>query len=222
VIGIGLESVDDRPLSILALGAHCDDIEIGCAGTILQMLSEMEADVTWVVFAAAKGDRADEARESAEALLAGARSSRIVLEEFEDAFFPYDGRAIKRRFEELKDEVAPDVIFTHQRDDLHQDHRLVCELAWNTFRHHLLLEYEIPKYDGDLSRTNLYSPLTEDTVERKLDHLFRHFSTQRTKEWFTPDLFRGLMRVRGMEANAASGFAEAFVARKLVLRGATL
>ncbi len=218
MIGLQFEPTGDRPLSILALGAHCDDIEIGCGGTILQIISERDVDITWVVLAA-RGERAEEARHSAETMLVGAQRSRIVLEEFEDSYFPYDGRSIKRRFEELKKEVAPDVVFTHQRDDLHQDHRLVCELAWNTFRHHLVLEYEIPKYDGDLSRTNVYSPLTEQTVERKLAHLLDHFSTQREKRWFTADLFRGLMRVRGMEANAQSGLAEAFVARKLLLGG---
>lgn len=220
MIGVGLGPTGGRPLSLVALGAHSDDIEIGCAGTVMEILSRREVDVTWVVFAA-RGERAEEARRSAEALLENARSTRIVLEEFEDSFFPYEGASIKRRFEELKAEVSPDVVFTHQREDLHQDHRLVCELTWNTFRDHLVLEYEIPKYDGDLTRTNFYSPLTTDTVERKLAHLLEHFSTQHAKEWFGEDLFRGLMRVRGMEANAPSGFAEAFVGRKLVLQGAT-
>jgi LmbE family N-acetylglucosaminyl deacetylase len=218
VIGLRLAPTGERPLSILALGAHSDDIEIGCGGTLLEILSEREVDVTWVVLAA-RGERADEARRSAEAMLAEAHSSRIVLDEFEDSFFPYDGRRIKHRFEELKEEIAPDVVFTHQRDDLHQDHRLVCELTWNTFRDHLVLEYEVPKVDGDLSRTNAYSPLAERTVERKLAHLLDHFPTQRGRPWFTADLFHGLMRLRGMEANAPSGLAEAFIARKLLLRG---
>lgn len=218
MITLGLAPTADRPLSILALGAHSDDLEIGCGGTIVELLAGRPVDLTWVVLAG-RGQRGLEARESASRLLQGAVSARIVVEEFEDSFFPYDGARIKRRFEELKNEVDPDLVFTHRRDDLHQDHRLVCELTWNTFRDHLILEYEIPKFDGDLGRPNVYSPLRAETVERKTDHLLEHFTSQRPKPWFTDDLFRGLMRLRGMEANAPSGFAEAFGASKLVVQG---
>jgi LmbE family N-acetylglucosaminyl deacetylase len=216
MIGVELGGPAERPLSVLALGAHSDDIELGCGGTIASLLERRPVDVTWVVLGA-RGERGEEARRSAEALLAGAASRRVIVEQFEDTFFPARGEQLKRRFVELRAEVAPDVVLTHARDDLHQDHRLVCELTWNTFRDHLVLEYEIPKWDGDLGRPNIYVPLDERAVARKVRHLLEHFPSQAGKRWFTDDLFRALMRLRGMEANAPSGFAEAFHGRKVVL-----
>jgi LmbE family N-acetylglucosaminyl deacetylase len=208
-----------RPLErILCLGAHCDDIEIGCSATILKLIAEQpETSVTWVVMGSTEV-RAQEALESAHALLAPVRKKNIVIKAFRDGFFPYVGADLKAYFEELKRDVSPDVIFTHYREDLHQDHRLMSELTWNTFRDHLILEYEIPKYDGDLGRPNLFVPLDEDLCRRKVDNILGSFRSQADKRWFTADLFRALLRLRGMESNSPSGYAEAFYCRKMVLR----
>jgi LmbE family N-acetylglucosaminyl deacetylase len=208
------------PARVLAVGCHADDIEIGCGGTILALAEKRpDLEVTWLVLGAG-GERAEEARASAEAFLAGADAEPTVLvESFRDGFFPYLGGAVKERFEELKREVSPELVFTHVGIDLHQDHRLVSELTWNTFRDHLILEYEIPKWDADLTAPNVYVPLSEEVVGRKVELLLEHFPSQRAKHWFTEDLFRSLMRLRGMEANSPTRFAEAFRCRKLVLAG---
>jgi len=205
------------PVRVLAVGAHPDDAEIGCGGTILRLAREgsMSA-VCWVVLTGA-GVRADEARASAEALLEGVPETRIVLRGFRDGFLPYDGAEVKGFFEELKGEFSPDVIFTHQRNDLHQDHRTTCELTWNTFRDHLILEYEVPKYDGDMGAPNLFVPLDDQDRRRKIDHLMAHFGSQVPKRWFKEDLFSGLLRLRGMECNSPTSYAEAFYSRKAVL-----
>jgi LmbE family N-acetylglucosaminyl deacetylase len=205
------------PLTILALGAHADDVEIGCGGTLLRLAqSYPDATVHWVVLSA-DGMRADEARLSATAFLEGYASSRIIVKSFRDGFFPYTGGDVKVFFEELKGDVAPDVIFTHQRLDLHQDHRIVSELTWNTFRNHLILEYEIPKYDGDLGAPNVFIPLSAEIAEQKIDSILTHFATQLGKHWLTEDLLLALLRLRGMESNSPSKRAEAFYCRKLVL-----
>ena len=205
------------PLRVVAIGSHADDIELGCGGTMLALAEgAAELEVTWVVLGA-DGARADEARASAEAFLERAAAATVVVEHFRDGFFPYLGGAVKERFEALKDEVSPDLIFTHSGLDLHQDHRLVAELTWNTFRDHLILEYEIPKYDADLAQPNVYVPLAEAIVERKVSLLLEHFASQRARHWFTDDLFRSVMRLRGMEANSPTRFAEAFRCRKLTL-----
>ncbi|HWL14608.1 MAG TPA: PIG-L deacetylase family protein [Opitutus sp.] len=200
--------------TILCLGAHSDDIEIGCGATLLALLQQQPSlKVVWIVFSA-EPPRDDEALRSARDFLGG-NGHEVHVHSFRTSFFPYEGAAIKARFEELKAAVAPDLIFTHGRDDLHQDHRVLAELTWNTFRHHLVLEYEIPKYDGDLGRPNVFVPAPAALVERKVTHLMRHFQTQHNKHWFTADLFRGLMRLRGMECGAP--FAEAFFGRKVTL-----
>jgi LmbE family N-acetylglucosaminyl deacetylase len=205
------------PLRVLAIGSHADDIELGCGGTLLALAGGgAELEVTWVVLGA-DGARADEARSSAGAFLTDAAAATIVVEAFRDGFFPYVGGSVKERFEALKAEVSPDVIFTHTGGDLHQDHRLVAELTWNTFRDHLILEYEIPKYDADLGQPNVYFPLPEAVVDRKISLLLEHFPSQRSRHWFTDDLFRALMRLRGMEGNSPTRYAEAFRCRKLVL-----
>jgi LmbE family N-acetylglucosaminyl deacetylase len=202
---------------LLAIGSHADDIELGCGGTVLELTERHpDVEVTWLVLGA-DGTRADEARASAAAFLEGAAVKTIVVEGFRDGFFPYLGPTVKERFEELKREVSPDVIFTHTGSDQHQDHRLVAELTWNTFRDHLILEYEIPKYDADLTAPNVYVPLSAELARRKIDLLLEHFPSQHEKHWFTEDLFRGLMRLRGMEANSPTGLAEGFRCRKLVL-----
>jgi LmbE family N-acetylglucosaminyl deacetylase len=205
------------PLRVLVLGAHSDDAEIGCGGTILQLIADgAVGSVCWVVLSG-QGPRIEEARASAEAMLAGVADRDIRQPGFRDGFFPYDGADIKGFFEDLK-AFQPDVIFTHQRNDLHQDHRITCELTWNTFRNHLVLEYEVPKYDGDMGRPNLYVPLDEETRRRKIEHLMEHFATQSSRHWFKEELFSGLLRLRGMECNSPTAHAEAFYSRKAVLR----
>jgi LmbE family N-acetylglucosaminyl deacetylase len=207
----------DEPLRVLAIGCHADDIELGCGGTLLALTEQKaNADVAWLVLAA-PDERAAEAHASADAFLERAATKTVIVEGFRDGYFPYLGPALKDRFEELAREVSPDVIFTHSGSDLHQDHRLVSELTWNTFRNHLILEYEIPKYDADLTTPNLYVPLSRELARRKIDLLLEHFPSQRGKHWFTDDLFGSLMRLRGMEAHSPTGLAEGFRCRKLVL-----
>lgn len=201
-------------VSVLCLGAHSDDIEIGAGATILGWIaSGVRVDLHWCVLSA-MGQRATEAEASAAAFAAGAERSRVELGTFKDGFFPYDGNELKSWMEDLKARTQPDVILTHRRDDAHQDHREVCQLTWNTFRNHLILEYEIPKWDGDLDRPNLYVPVDVRTMERKIELLLAHFGTQRSKDWFDAEIFRGLARLRGMECRAPEGYAEAFFMRK--------
>jgi LmbE family N-acetylglucosaminyl deacetylase len=210
-------SAGSEPLKLLAIGAHSDDIEIGCGGTILKLIEQGSvSEVSWVVLTGER-TRAEEAARSAEAMLEGAPASRVILKNFRDGYFPYDGADIKGFFEELKAELSPDVILTHQRSDLHQDHRVTCELTWNTFRDHLILEYEIPKYDGDLGAPNLFVPLAESLCRQKIEHLMSHFASQAPKRWFKDDLFSGLLRLRGMECNSPTSYAEAFYCRKAML-----
>jgi len=203
-------------LTLLCLGAHSDDIEIGCGGTILRLLEEFPAArVVWIVFGAA-GARAVEAKKSADLFLNNAAQQEVRIKEFRDGFFPYIGAEIKDFFEGLKVEISPDLILTHYRHDLHQDHRLVSELTWNTFRRHLILEYEIVKYDGDLGSPNYFVHLDEATCQRKVDYILESFSTQRDRHWFTEDTFLSLMRIRGVESSAPGKYAEGFYCRKLV------
>ncbi|MGC1582340.1 MAG: PIG-L deacetylase family protein [Candidatus Acidiferrales bacterium] len=204
-----------EPLKILCLGAHSDDIEIGCGGTILRLLSTYNVESVWVVFGASN-QREQEARNSAALFLSSARKKEIIVKNFHDGFFPFEGTKIKEYFEELKT-TAPDIIFTHQRKDAHQDHRLLAELTWNTFRNHLVLEYEIPKYDGDMGQPNVFVPLERSIYEQKVEYLMQAFATQRSKQWFDRDTFLGLMRLRGMECVSHSAHAEAFYCRKVVL-----
>jgi LmbE family N-acetylglucosaminyl deacetylase len=206
----------DGPLRVLALGAHADDIEIGCGATILRMAAERpHLEVTWVVFCATQ-ERALEARQSAAAFLEGVERQRVVVRDFRDGFLPYLGAAVKEAFEELKREVAPDLVLTHHRQDLHQDHRLVSELTWNTWRNHLILEYEIPKYDGDFGTPNVFVAIPERVLQKKIDLVLRHYASQRGKHWLTADLLRAVARLRGMESVAPEQVAEAFYARKLL------
>ena len=204
-----------RPIErVLAIGCHADDIEIGCGGTLLQLTrSRPQVHVTWVVLAA-PGRRTGEARASAERFLAHAGTKELVIREFRDGFLPYLGGEVKDVFEELK-AVDPDLIFTHTRHDLHQDHRLACELTWNTFRSHLILEYEIPKYDGDLGAPNVFVPLVPTLVDEKLQIVRESFASQEGKHWFDDELFRSLMRMRGVESTTR--YAEAFTCRKLLV-----
>jgi len=203
-----------RPRRILALGAHCDDIEIGCGGTLLRLVAEHPGlEVRWVVFSAT-AQRAAEARASASAFLEGVPRLSITVHDHRDGFLPYAGAAVKEQFEELKREFSPDLVFTHFRDDRHQDHRLVSELTWNTWRDHFILEYEIPKYDGDFGSPNFFASLPPGVLERKIALLLKHFPSQRERSWFTADLFRAVSRIRGMESASADAAAEGFYCRK--------
>jgi LmbE family N-acetylglucosaminyl deacetylase len=202
---------------VLCLGCHSDDIEIGCGGTILRLAMEHPEWVFhWVVFSAI-GPRAVEAREAATRFLDQPRLEGPTLHTFRDGFMPFEGAEIKAVFEALKNKVSPDLIFTHSRDDAHQDHRTIAELTWNTFRNHFVLEYEIPKYDGDMGRPGVFVPLATDLVQKKVGLIMDTFKSQHGKHWFQPETFQALMRLRGMECNAPSGYAEAFYCRKLVI-----
>jgi len=206
-----------QPSRILFLGAHSDDIEIGCGGTILRLISESKRhEIYWAVFGA-QDKRADEAARSAHLLLGGKTRHTIVIKGFRDGYFPYIGAQIKDAFEDLKRTFNPNLIFTHYRHDLHQDHRLISELTWNTFRNHLILEYETIKYDGDLGTPNLYVRLDQATCRKKVTHIRKCFKTQGHREWFTDDTFYSLLRIRGVESHSPSRYAEAFYCRKLVL-----
>jgi len=215
-----LETSHGGPPTVLCLGAHCDDIEIGCGGTLVAMReARPDVEIRWVVFSSNE-TRREETRRCARLLLGDAFADApesLRFESFRDGYLPYEGVAVKDAFEDLKQRVRPDLILTHFRHDLHQDHRLVCELTWNTWRDHAIVEYEIPKYDGDLGAPNLFVPLTSTEVDRKLEALMKAYETQAAKQWFDPETFRGLMRLRGVEANAPGRYAEAFYARKLVL-----
>lgn len=204
-------------LRVLAIGAHADDIEIGCGGTILRLVSEgLVASVRWIVLSAT-GEREAEARRGAAAFLDGVPDIDVEVADFRDGFFPYLGVAVKEHFEAQRAAFDPDLVLTHRREDLHQDHRLVGELTWNTYRNHLILEYEIPKYDGDPAAPNFFVELPAETCERKIQLVQETFQTQATRPWFDPEAFRGLMRLRGMESRAASRFAEGFTCRKVVI-----
>jgi len=205
------------PLKILCLGAHSDDIEIGCGGTILRLLKEhRDVKVDWIVFSG-KGDRAAEAKESADRFTRNAAERTIVVKGFRDGFFPYTGVEIKEHFEELKASLSPHVIFTHSRGDLHQDHRVISELTWNTFRDHFILEYEVIKYDGDLGTPNFYAHLDESVCREKIATILDVFRSQRPRRWFTDDVFLSILRLRGMESNAPERYAEGFYSRKSVV-----
>ena len=215
MLALTLASADSAPERVLAIGCHADDVEIGCGATLLALTrAHPGISVTWVVLAAA-GRRGDEAKASARDFLADAGSSDVRVHEFRDGFLPYLGGEVKDVFESLKP-VEPDLVLTHARDDLHQDHRLACELTWNTFRDHLILEYEIPKYDGDLGAPNVFVPIDESLADEKLRLLREHYGSQAGKHWFDEELFRGLLRLRGMES--ATRYAEAFTCRKLTVR----
>jgi LmbE family N-acetylglucosaminyl deacetylase len=203
-------------LRILCLGCHSDDIEIGCGGSILRLAAERSDCVFYWVVLSAVDVRATEAKDAVARFVDPSRLKRVVLKSFRDGFMPYVGADIKAVFEELK-ETSPDLVFTHNRKDAHQDHRLIAELTWNTFRNHLILEYEIPKYDGDMGQPSVFVPLSVDTCERKVGLIMETFQSQTEKRWFEPETFLALMRLRGMECNAPSGYAEAFYGRKLVL-----
>ncbi len=216
MLSLALSPQRSGPLKLLCLGAHSDDIEIGCGGTILRLVSEVpDLSVRWIVFSSG-GIRETEARESAAAFLAGAGEQRVDVLGFQDGYFPFHGAAIKDSFETLKREFDPSLVLTHYRDDAHQDHRLLAQLTYNTFRDHLVLEYEIPKFDGDLGNPGFFVPLRQTQVHRKIELLDRYFASQRSRRWFTGETFLAMARLRGIGCNASEGVAEAFYSRKLV------
>ena len=203
---------------ILCLGAHPDDIEIGCGGTILRIIKESpDAQFRWVVFSGNK-KRREEACQAANFFLQGAKSKEINIEHFRDSYFPFIGGRIKNFFEKLKSEFSPDLIFTHYSSDAHQDHRLISNLTWNTFRDQFIIEYEIPKYEGDMGNPNLHVCLTEFQVKQKTSQICGVFQSQKEKPWFDEETFRAILRLRGVECNSPSRFAEAFYCPKIVLR----
>jgi LmbE family N-acetylglucosaminyl deacetylase len=216
MISLSLDGHGNRPLQILCIGCHSDDIEIGCGGAVLRIAAQYPESVFHWVVLSAQGARADEARRAAQ-LFAGERLKNLQVHTFADGFLPYVGGEVKSVFERLKQEVAPDLIFTHNGKDAHQDHRLAAELTWNTFRNHFILEYEIPKYDGDMGQPGVFIPLEPELYRRKVEYILDAFKSQRPKHWFCQETFLSLMRLRGMECNAPSGYAEAFYCRKLVL-----
>jgi len=200
-------------LRLLCLGAHCDDIEIGCGGTILRLSEEYKnLQLKWVVFSSTP-ERSKEAKKSAEHFLETFSKKEVIIRNFKDGFLPYVAEEVKTFFEALK-EFQPDIVFTHYRNDLHQDHRLLSELTWNTFRDHLILEYEIPKYDGDLGHPNFFVPLEAEVVENKVQSILDYFPSQASKQWFDEETFFSLMRIRGLECASKTRYAEAFYIRK--------
>lgn len=203
--------------TVLCLGAHADDIEIGCGGTLLKLIEQYPGlTVHWVVFSASE-KREMEARQSADRFLHAVEETHVSVLDYRDSFFPYQAETIKESFHALSGEVTPDLIFTHRSDDAHQDHRVVSELTWCAFRNHAILQYEIPKYEGDLGRPNLLVQLSAQHAQRKIDHLLSKFQSQHTKPWYSEDTFRSLMRLRGLECHSPGRFAEGFYARKLVM-----
>lgn len=217
MIGLKLPEGVAGGLQVLCLGCHSDDIEIGCGGAILRLAAERPDCVFhWVVFSAV-GARAAEAQRSAAQFVEASRLKGPMLKTFRDGFMPFEGADIKAVFEELKGSISPHLVFTHNRKDAHQDHRLIAELTWNTFRDHLILEYEVPKYDGDMGQPGVFVPLSSEICEKKIHLIMDSFRSQHGKRWFQRETFLSLMRLRGMECNAPSGYAEAFYGRKLVL-----
>jgi LmbE family N-acetylglucosaminyl deacetylase len=210
-----LENDDSKIQSVLFLGAHCDDIEIGCGGTVLRLAEEFpNVHIHWIIFST-NSVRKQEAEKSASQFLRAFNKSNILINDFRNGYFPYIGAEIKDYFEQVKQDVSPDIIFTHYRHDLHQDHRTLSDLTWNTFRDHLILEYEIPKYDGDIGPPNFFVSLSKEQLETKNRYILQSYQSQEQRQWFSEDTFSALARLRGVESNSESGFAEAFYCRKI-------
>jgi LmbE family N-acetylglucosaminyl deacetylase len=217
MLPLHLDDASGEPLRVLAIGAHCDDIEIGCGGTILAWTGmRRPVDVEWVVLAS-NDERAREARAAAERFLENARERRVEILSYRESYFPYVAAEIKDHFERIKARAKPDVVLTHFRHDLHQDHRLVAELCWNTWRNHWILEYEIPKYDADLAQPNVFVPLSPEIVERKIAIVLESFPSQAKRTWFDAETFRAVLRLRGVESNSPTRYAEGFHCKKLVV-----
>jgi len=217
MLELGLGGARHRPSVFLFFGAHCDDIEIGCGGTILELAERYpDGRFIWIVFSSNE-ERAREVRNSFSFFLEDVKKKQLIVQRFRNGYFPYDGSLIKDFFESIKSTINPDVIFTHYREDLHQDHRIISELTWNTYRDHMILEYEIPKYDGGLASPNCFFPIAEKQYLKKVTILLDCFPSESGKRWFSKDTFLGMMRLRGIECNSSSGHAEAFYCRKAVI-----
>jgi LmbE family N-acetylglucosaminyl deacetylase len=217
MLNLDFNRSDKAAYHLLCLGAHCDDIEIGCGGTLLKLIENQRVQsIKWVVFTS-NPDRAKEARASAEEFLKDVPEKEIIVKNYRDGFLPQLASEVKEEFEAIKKSFSPDIIFTHYRQDLHQDHRLLADFTWNTFRNHLILEYEIPKYDGDLGNPNFFVHLDARQAKRKSDIMLACFESQASKHWFDEETFLALMRLRGMQSAATSKYAEAFYTRKLVM-----
>lgn len=206
----------ESKINILCLGAHSDDIEIGCGGTILRILQEFDNIwVKWIVFSALK-DRKTEAVQSAKNFLNSVKKQDVIIKDYKENYFPFIGDKIKDYYDEIKYNYNPDIIFTHYKNDAHQDHKIISDITWNTFRNHMILEYEIPKYDGDLGSPNVFIKLPENVCQQKIEYVMNTFKTQKRKNWFTDDTFWSLLRLRGMEAKSPSKYAEAFYCKKII------
>ena len=217
MIGLLPQPASGRPLRALFIGAHSDDIEIGCGGTVRALVERPGGLIAhWLVLSGSP-ERAGEARRAAADLLEGCVEATVDVQDFRESYFPYVGAELKDHIQRTAAGFSPDVVFTHTRDDRHQDHREVSNLTWNAFRDHLVLEYEIPKWDGDLATPNAYVPLTPDQADRKVGAIMGHFATQRSKAWFDEETFEAVLRMRGLECNAPSRRAEGFYIRKSVL-----
>lgn len=217
MIPLRLDREPGYQLRVLCLGAHPDDVEIGCGGTLMRLASRSDRlRVTWVVFSG-EGDREREARESGERLVGRASSLELEILDFPDGYLPDRRADLKEVFERVKRASTYDLIFTHRGGDRHQDHRVISRLTWETFRDHLVLEYEIPKYDGDLGRPNVFVPLTAEIARAKAEHIVASFPSQRSKGWFGEDTFLALSRLRGVESGHPEAHAEAFHGRKIPL-----
>ena len=202
---------------ILLLGAHPDDIEIGCGGTILKFIKEVpNAEYRWIVFSGNKL-RNKEAMQSSKAFLDEAKLKQVDVYNFRESYFPFIGAKIKDCFEKLAKEFNPDIIFTHYAKDAHQDHKLLSNLTWNTFRNHFIFEYEIPKYDGDIGSPNLFVNLDTLLIQKKINYLCTFFQSQKKKSWFSEETFRSILRIRGIESNSPSNYAESFYCHKILL-----
>jgi LmbE family N-acetylglucosaminyl deacetylase len=218
MLKINFDKPSDEPLRVLCLGAHSDDIEIGCGGTVLKLAGQYQKyiEVRWVVFSASD-ERKKEAIDSANSFLAQVERKHIITYKHRDGFFPYTAIEIKESFEEMKKDFRPDIVFTHYRDDRHQDHRLISDLTWNTFRNHLILEYEIPKYDGDFGSPNFFVSLNDDVCKKKNELIIKYFQTQKEKHWLTEETLNSVLRLRGIESGRDSRYAEGFYCRKISL-----
>jgi len=217
MLKLDIKKKSSEALHVLFLGAHCDDIEIGCGGTVLSLAERYKNIIVhWVVFAS-NPLRKQEATASANTFLSSVTQKQVIVNQYRESFFPYIGAEIKNYFEQIKADFSPDLVFTHYRDDRHQDHRVISDLTWNTFRDHLILEYEILKFDGDIGKPNVFFPLTRAQCDQKIDLLHEHFTSQREKTWFDREVFLAMLRIRGVECNAKDGLAEAFYSRKLTI-----
>lgn len=216
IAGLRITPPTDRALRVVALGAHADDIEIGAGGLIQRLVADTPSlSIRWLV-ASATPERRREAEKASSRLVGSVSDCTLDIGDLRDGFLPFLGPAPKEWLIRHAG-FEPDIVICPRGEDLHQDHRLVGQLAWQVFRSSLIFEYEIPKYEGDLGRPNVYVVLDRATAERKVATILEAFPSQRSRRWFEPETFWALLRLRGIEAASPTGFAEAFHASKIVL-----